>query len=105
MFGSGNLSRAATACQPRRTSPPGMDGPILRRVNALGARIKALREQRGLLQKQVAEKAGLTASKVSQIESGRMTPSLRTLGRLAEAFGISIPELLEPSAPGESVHI
>jgi transcriptional regulator with XRE-family HTH domain len=74
-------------------------------VNALGARIRALREERGLLQKQVAEKAGLTASKVSQIESGRLTPSLRTLGKLADAFGLSIPELLEPPARGESVHI
>src|SRR5262249_18303720 len=55
--------------------------------------------------KQVAEKAGLTASKVSQIESGRLTPSLRTLRKVADAFGVSIPELLEPPACGESVHI
>jgi transcriptional regulator with XRE-family HTH domain len=74
-------------------------------VNALGARIRTLRAARGLLQKQVAEKAGLTASKVSQIESGRLTPALRTLGKLADAFGVSIPELLEPPARGESVHI
>jgi transcriptional regulator with XRE-family HTH domain len=77
----------------------------MRRVNGLGARIKTLREDRGLLQKHVAEKAGLTASKVSQIESGRLTPGLRTLGKIAGAFGISIPELLEPPAGGESVQI
>jgi transcriptional regulator with XRE-family HTH domain len=75
------------------------------RVSALGARIKALREERGLLQKHVAEKAGLSASKVSQIESGRLTPTLRTLGKVAGAFGVSIPELLELAAAGESVHI
>ena len=74
-------------------------------MNGLGTRVKALREERALLQKQVAEKAGLTASKVSQIESGRLTPSLRTLGKLANALGVSIPELLEPPAHGESVHI
>ena len=74
-------------------------------MNALGARIKALREERGLLQKQVAEKAGLTASKVSQIELGRLTPSLRTLRKVADAFGVSIPELLESPARGEGVHI
>ena len=72
-------------------------------MNGLGTRIKALREERALLQKQVAEKAGLTASKVSQIESGRLTPSLRTLGKLAHALGVSIPELLEPPGHGESV--
>ena len=74
-------------------------------MNALGARIKSLRQQRGLLQKQLAEKAGLTASMTSQIESGRLTPTLPTLGKLAGAFGISVPELLEPSAAGESIHI
>lgn len=74
-------------------------------MNALGARIKALREERGLLQKQLAEKAGLTASKMSQIESGRLTPTLRTLRKVADALGASIPELLEPPAGGRNVQI
>jgi len=74
-------------------------------VNALGARIKALRQERGLLQKQLAEKAGLTASMMSQIESGRLTPTLPTLGKLAAAFGISVPELLESPAGGRSIHV
>jgi transcriptional regulator with XRE-family HTH domain len=74
-------------------------------VNALGSRIKALRQQRGFLQKQLAEKAGLTASMMSQIESGRLTPTLPTLGKLAGAFGISVPELLEPPIGRESIHI
>jgi transcriptional regulator with XRE-family HTH domain len=74
-------------------------------VNALGARIRALRQQRGLLQKQLAEKAGLTASMMSQIEAGRLTPTLPTLRKLAGAFGVSVSGLLEPSAAGESIHI
>ena len=74
-------------------------------MNALGVRIRALREERGLLQKQLAEKAGLTASKMSQIESGRLTPTLRTLRKVADALGASIPELLEPTAGGRSVQI
>jgi transcriptional regulator with XRE-family HTH domain len=74
-------------------------------VNALGSRIKELRQQRGLLQKQLAEKAGLTASMMSQIESGRLTPTLPTLGKLAGALGISVPELLEPPIGGERIHI
>ena len=75
------------------------------RVNALGTRVKALRYQRGLLQKQVAEKAGLTKSMMSQIESGRLTPTLPTLGKLAGAFGVPVSELLEPTAAGESIRI
>ena len=83
----------------------GWCGPYTHGVNALGPRVKTLRQERGLLQKHLAEKAGLTASMVSQIEAGRMTPTLPTLGKLAAAFGISIPELLEPSAEGARIHI
>ena len=34
---------------------------------------------------------------VSQIESGRLTPSLHTLGKLAGALGVSIASLFEPA--------
>jgi len=69
-------------------------------VTALGARIKALRTERGLQQRQLAEKAGLTPSMVSQIESGRLTPSLPTLGKLAGALGVPIGSLFEPTPHG-----
>ena len=58
-----------------------------------------------MLQKHIAEKSGLSASMVSQIESGRLNPTLTTLRKLADAFGISIPELLEPPTGERSVHI
>ncbi|MFQ5830650.1 MAG: helix-turn-helix domain-containing protein, partial [Candidatus Methylomirabilia bacterium] len=38
----------------------------------LGERIRALRQERRLSQRQLAEKSGLTPSLVSQIESGRL---------------------------------
>ena len=44
----------------------------------------------------IAEKAGLTPSMLSQIESGRLTPSLPTLGKLAGALGVPIGALFEP---------
>src|SRR5262245_32404977 len=66
----------------------------------LGARIKELRAERALQQRQLAEKAGLTPSMVSQIESGRLTPSLPTLGKLAGALGVPIGSLFEPGRQG-----
>ncbi len=98
-------SRLSRGKRREKGSPQRETAPILRTVNALGARIKTLRYQRSLLQKQLAEKAGLTKSMMSQIEAGRLTPTLPTLGKLAGAFGISVPELLEPSATGESIQI
>jgi transcriptional regulator with XRE-family HTH domain len=73
-------------------------------LTALGARIKALRSERGLQQRQLAEKAGLTPSMVSQIESGRLTPSLPTLGKVAAALGVPIASLFEPT-PNGRLHV
>jgi transcriptional regulator with XRE-family HTH domain len=70
----------------------------------LGQRIKALRAERELQQRQLAEKAGLTPSMVSQIESGRLTPSLHTLGKIAAAFGVPIATLFDGQPLG-SVHV
>jgi transcriptional regulator with XRE-family HTH domain len=70
----------------------------------LGGRIKALRADRQLQQRQLAEKAGLTPSMLSQIESGRLTPSLHTLGKVAGALGVPIASLFE-SAPNGRLHI
>src|SRR5258706_2802063 len=69
-------------------------------MTALGQRIKAFRAERALQQRQLAEKAGLTPSMLSQIESGRLTPSLPTLGKLAAALGVSIGSLFEPAPAG-----
>ena len=73
-------------------------------MTSLGGRIKSLRAERGLQQRQLAEKAGMTPSMVSQIESGRLTPSLPTLGKLAAALGVPIASLFETARNGR-LHI
>lgn len=69
----------------------------------LGERIRALRAERELQQRQLAEKAGLTPSMVSQIESGRLTPSLNTLRRLADALGVALASLFDGQPAGHIV--
>ena len=70
---------------------------------ALGGRIKGLRGERELQQRQLAEKAGLTPSMVSQIESGRLSPSLHTLGKIASALGVPIASLFDGQPTGSIV--
>jgi transcriptional regulator with XRE-family HTH domain len=70
----------------------------------LGARLRGLRTERGIRQKDLARKAGLTPSLVSQIESDKLTPSLHTLGRLAGALGVPIGALFE-QAPNGRLHV
>jgi len=72
-------------------------------VTALGASIKRLRGERLLRQRQLAEKAQLTPSMVSQIESGRLSPSLHTLGRIAAALGVPIGALFDGQPSGSIV--
>ena len=69
-------------------------------MTSLGERIKSLRAERQLQQRQLAEKAGLTPSMLSQIESGRLTPSLHTLGKVAGALGVPIGSLFEAAPNG-----
>jgi tetratricopeptide (TPR) repeat protein len=54
---------------------------------AVGARIRALRRERGLSQAQVAE-GMLSASYVSLVESGRRQPASSALGHIAERLGV-----------------
>jgi transcriptional regulator with XRE-family HTH domain len=71
---------------------------------ALGERTRALRTERELQQRQLAEKAGMTPSMISQIESGRLTPSLHTLGKIAGALGVTIGALFD-GQPSGAIHV
>lgn len=45
------------------------------------------REAAHLSQEQLAEKSGVSRITISRIETGRISPSLKTLSRLAQAMG------------------
>ncbi len=52
------------------------------------------RERLGLSQKQTAEKAGLSAGYISQVESGRRSdPQFSSVMRICNALGLSLDEL------------
>jgi transcriptional regulator with XRE-family HTH domain len=61
---------------------------------ALGKRLAEIRERRGLKQKDLAERAGLSISFISEIENGHRNVSSEKLLRLANALGASIDYLL-----------
>lgn len=60
----------------------------------LGARLRALREEAALTQESVAWASGFSKSYVSQLESGRVAPSVRALTALAKRLGVAPFELL-----------
>jgi len=81
-----------SAVQPRspRSHPP------------IGERLRAERQLRGLSLRELAERLGLSASLISQIETGRARPSVQTLYAVAGELDLSIDDLLFPNGRGEA---
>jgi len=59
----------------------------------LGSKIRQLRRRQNLSQEELAEKAKLDLTSVSEIESGLRNPSLKTLHKIALALKVAIPDL------------
>lgn len=55
--------------------------------------VKVWREWRGLSQRRVAEKAGISATYLSQIESGKRSGTLRVLSSIARTLCVTLDDL------------
>ena len=55
----------------------------------LGEKIRKLREQKALSQKQVALSIGLDRSQYSRIETDKSEPAISTLTKIAQVLGVS----------------
>jgi transcriptional regulator with XRE-family HTH domain len=64
-------------------------------LSALAKRMKELRKKRGYSQEAFADHAGLHRVAVGWIEQGKRVPSLKTLVKISQGFGISVSELLK----------
>jgi len=65
-----------------------------------GQRVKKLREQRGLTQRDLADRAGLTRETISNYERGeRIDPPLSALTALARALEVPVTELTTEPEP------
>lgn len=60
------------------------------------ANIKRLREQQGLIQKQVAHELGIGYSNYNKMENGVREPSLAELQKLAKLYNVTVDELVDP---------
>jgi transcriptional regulator with XRE-family HTH domain len=56
----------------------------------VSARLRELREARGVSMRTLATRSGLSANALSMIERGKTSPSVSTLYKLAGALGVSI---------------
>jgi HTH-type transcriptional regulator/antitoxin HipB len=63
----------------------------------LAEAVRARREELGLSQRQLAERAGMTQPGVARFEAGGTTPTLPLLERLASALGLTLTISLAPA--------
>ncbi|MGE5644016.1 MAG: helix-turn-helix domain-containing protein [Byssovorax cruenta] len=56
----------------------------------IGERLRELREARNISMRALAARSGLSANALSMIERNKVSPSISTLYKLAEALGVSI---------------
>jgi transcriptional regulator with XRE-family HTH domain len=60
---------------------------------ALGRAVRAIREERGISQVQLAAETGFMQSWVSHVENGRRNPGWSNVVRLAGGLDVSLAEL------------
>lgn len=65
----------------------------------VGERLRGLRSLRRMTLREVAERAGLSESFISQVERGRASASIASLRRIADALGVAVSDLFSPLEP------
>ena len=63
----------------------------------VGERLRVIRSRRRQTLREVAERAGLSESFLSQVERGRASASVASLRRIADALGIAVSDLFQPA--------
>jgi transcriptional regulator with XRE-family HTH domain len=78
-----------------RTELPSTASP-----HALGARVRALREAMDLSLRDLAERSGVSAPMLSQVERGETSPTLQVAARIAAGLELRLSQLLRLDEDG-----
>ena len=71
---------------------------------SLGARLRGLRKERALSQRELADLADLSPNAISLIERDEISPSVATLQRLAAALGVKMSYFFESATVARILH-
>ncbi len=72
-------------------------------LKQVGSRLRAVRNSRGWTLDELAERAGMSASTLSRLESGKRQASLELLVPLTKQLGIRVDDLITLDAPDPRV--
>ena len=71
----------------------------------LGRRVKKLRSDRGWSLEELAVASGVSRSMLSEVERERANPTLSVTYRIAQAFGLTLHDLIETAQTASSVQV
>jgi transcriptional regulator with XRE-family HTH domain len=74
-------------------------------ASEIGALIRAVREQNGCQQKELAERIGVPASQLSRYEAGVDQPKIQILVAISEVFQVKLAELVGGRSPDDVIPI
>ncbi|MEE8406562.1 MAG: helix-turn-helix domain-containing protein [Acidimicrobiia bacterium] len=72
-------------------------------LDAIGERLKEERNNAGISQRELARRLGLSASLISQLESGLSKPSVGTLYAIVTELGVSLDKIIKGDDSADSV--
>ena len=72
-----------------------------RTLDAVGPRLKALRQRRGITLNELADETGISISTLSRLEAGLRRPTLEQLLPLARSYGVTLDELIDAPPTGD----
>ncbi|HET7327474.1 MAG TPA: XRE family transcriptional regulator [Nocardioidaceae bacterium] len=78
-----------------------MNDSLNRTLDAVGPRLKQLRQRRDITLQDLAEETGISTSTLSRLEAGLRRPTLEQLLPLAGAYGVTLDELVDAPATGD----
>ena len=72
---------------------------------SVGEKLRIIREERGLSQRELSQRAGISANTVSLIERDENSPSVSTLQRLASVLNVRMSYFFDDHEPSQILHI
>ncbi len=78
----------------KTASTPSKDAPDAAEAQAVGVRVRALREAMDLSLRDLAERSGVSAPMLSQVERGETSPTLALAAKIAAGLELTLSQLL-----------
>lgn len=74
-------------------------------VRLFAERLREVRQSRGMTQAELARRADVSPTHLSELENADIAPGIDLVDRLARALGTSVADLLPPSAEPDSLPV